>query len=143
MQGDIDTLNTNVSSNDTDIATNATNIATNTSSLSLKVDKTAATGSAQLPAGTTVQRDASPASGMIRYNTTTSSFEGYGTSWGEIGGGGGATGGGTDAWAIEHDNTITTSYTITTGKNVLSAGPLTINSGATVTVPTGSTWVIV
>ena len=61
-------------------------------------------------------------------------------------GGSGATGGGTDRWAIEHDNTITTSYVIGTGsttvKNVISAGPLTVNSGATVTVPSGSTWVI-
>lgn len=55
----------------------------------------------------------------------------------------GATGGGSDEWAIEHDNTITTSYTIGTGKNVISAGPLTVNSGATVTVPSGSTWTIV
>jgi hypothetical protein len=106
-----------------------------------KVPRTSTTGSATLPVGTTAQRDGSPASGMIRYNTTTSSFEGYGSAWGAIGGG--ATGGGTDGWALEHDNTVTTSYTISTGKNVVSAGPLTINSGATVTVPSGSTWVIV
>jgi len=55
----------------------------------------------------------------------------------------GATGGGSDEWVLEHDNTITTSYTITTNKNVISAGPLTINSGATITVPSGSNWVIV
>jgi len=55
----------------------------------------------------------------------------------------GATGGGSDEWAIEHDNTITTSYTIGTGKNVISAGPLTVNSGAVVTVPSGSNWTIV
>lgn len=107
-----------------------------------KVPRTSTTGAAKLPVGTTAQRDGSPAAGMIRYNTTTSSFEGYGSAWGAIGGGG-ATGGGTDAWALEHDNTVTTSYTISTGKNVVSAGPLTINSGATVTVPSGSTWVIV
>lgn len=106
-----------------------------------KVPRTSTTGSAKLPVGTTAQRDGSPAAGMIRYNTTTSSFEGYGSAWGAIGGG--ATGGGTDSWALEHDNTVTTSYTISTGKNVVSAGPLTINSGATVTVPSGSTWVIV
>ncbi|MBP04078.1 MAG: hypothetical protein CMA72_04760, partial [Euryarchaeota archaeon] len=35
----------------------------------------------------------------------------------------GATGGGSDTWAVEHDNTITQSYTISTGKNVISAGP--------------------
>ena len=106
------------------------------------VDQTAADGSANLPVGTTAQRDASPASGMIRFNSTITQFEGYnGTEWSSVGGG--ATGGGSDQWAVEHDNTITTSYTIGTGKNVISAGPLTVNSGATVTVPSGSNWTIV
>lgn len=106
-----------------------------------KVPRTSTTGSARLPVGTTAQRDGTPAQGMIRYNTTTLSFEGYGSAWGAIGGG--ATGGGTDAWALEHDNTITTNYTIGTGKNVINAGPMTINSGVTVTVPSGSSWSIV
>lgn len=105
--------------------------------------RTGATGSANLPVGTTAQRDGTPAAGMIRYNSTLGAFEGYSTSWGEIGGGGGATGGGSDEWALEHDNTITTSYTIGTGKNVISAGPLTVNSGAVITVPSGSNWTIV
>jgi len=112
------------------------------------VVETSATGSAEIPAGTTAQRDASPSAGYIRFNTTSTQFEGYtGTAWTNIGagagGGGGATGGGTDQWALEHDNTITTSYTISTGKNVISAGPLTVNAGATITVPSGSNWVIV
>lgn len=107
------------------------------------VQTTGATGSAELPAGTTAQRDSSPSAGYIRFNTTDSSFEGHdGSAWGAIGGGGGATGGGSDQWAVEHDNTITTSYTISSGKNVISAGPLTVNSGAVVTVPSGSNWVI-
>ncbi len=103
--------------------------------------RTSATGSSNLSVGTTAQRDGSPAAGMIRYNSTLSQFEGYGSAWGSIGGG--ATGGGSDTWAVEHDNTITTSYTIGAGKNVISAGPLTVNSGATITVPSGSNWVIV
>ena len=106
-----------------------------------KVPRTGTTGSAKLPVGTTAQRDGTPAAGMIRYNTTTSSFEGYGSAWGAIGGG--ATGGGTDAWALEHDNTITADYTVGTGKNVISAGPITINSNVTVTLPSGSNWSIV
>ena len=111
-----------------------------------KVPRTSTTGAAKLPVGTTGERDTDPTpanlTGYIRYNTTDNSFEGHnGTTWGAIGGG--ATGAGGDAWALEHDNTITTSYTIGTGKNVVSAGPLTINSGATVTVPSSSTWVIV
>ena len=55
----------------------------------------------------------------------------------------GATGGGSDEWALEHDNTITTTYTIATGKNVISAGPLSINAAATITVPAYSFWVVV
>ena len=107
-----------------------------------KVPRTSTTGSAVLPSGTELQRDGSPSAGYIRFNSDASSFEGYnGTAWGAIGGG--ATGGGTDAWALEHDNTITTNYTIGTGKNVINAGPMTINSGVTVTVPTGSSWSIV
>ena len=48
------------------------------------VDQTSSTGSANLPVGTTAERDASPAAGMIRYNSETGEFEGYTTAWGEI-----------------------------------------------------------
>jgi hypothetical protein len=41
-----------------------------------------------MPDGTTGQRPGSPAAGMFRYNTTDGKFEGYTSSWGEIGGGG-------------------------------------------------------
>ena len=44
------------------------------------------TGSLDLPAGTTAQRPSSPNSGMIRYNSELSQFEGYGSAWGAIGG---------------------------------------------------------
>jgi hypothetical protein len=55
----------------------------------------------------------------------------------------GAVGGGVDKIFVENDKTVTTDYTITTNKNAFSAGPITINSGVTVTVPTGSVWTIV
>jgi hypothetical protein len=54
----------------------------------------------------------------------------------------GAVGGGTDKAFYENDLTITTSYTIT-NKNAGTFGPVTINSGATITVGSGSTWTIV
>jgi hypothetical protein len=57
--------------------------------------------------------------------------------------GGGATGGGSDKVFYENDTTITTNYTITTNKNAMTAGPVTINSGITVTVPSGSVWSII
>lgn len=100
------------------------------------------TGYFDLPSGTTAQRPGSPNSGMIRFNTDLLQFEGHtGSAWSAVGGG--ATGGGADRWAVEHDNTITQSYTIGTGKNVISAGPITIQSGAVVTVPSTSAWSIV
>ena len=43
----------------------------------------------------------------------------------------------------EHEHTIDANYSISSGSNALSAGPITIDTGYSVTVPTGSTWVIV
>jgi hypothetical protein len=92
--------------------------------------------------GTTAQRSGSPVNGMFRYNTDLSTFEGYsGGAWGSVGGG--ATGGATDDVFYENGQTVTTNYTLTTNKNAVSAGPITINSGVTVTVPSGQSWVIV
>jgi hypothetical protein len=44
---------------------------------------------------------------------------------------------------IENAQTITANYTITDGYNAMSAGPITINSGVTVTVGDGETWTVV
>ena len=56
---------------------------------------------------------------------------------------GGAMGGGGNRVFFENDITVTNDYEITTGKNAMSAGPLTINSGVTITIPSGSDWTIV
>jgi len=107
-----------------------------------KVAKTSATGSAEIPNGTQAQRDASPSAGFFRFNTDVSKFEGYsGTAWGSVGGG--ATGGGADAVFFENDVTVTANYTIGTSKNAMTAGPVTINGGVVVTIPSGSVWTIV
>ena len=55
----------------------------------------------------------------------------------------GATGGGSDQIFYENGQTVTTNYTITNGKNAMSAGPITINTGVAVTVGTGETWTVV
>jgi hypothetical protein len=55
----------------------------------------------------------------------------------------GATGGGTDRVFYENDQVVTTAYTITSGKNAMTAGPITISDGIEVTVPSGSTWTVV
>ena len=43
----------------------------------------------------------------------------------------------------ENAQAVTSSYTITTNKSAMSAGPVTLNSSVTVTIPSGSRWVIV
>ena len=53
------------------------------------------------------------------------------------------TGGGTDAVFVETQTTVSSNYTITTNRNAMSAGPVTINGGVTVTIPSGSVWTVV
>lgn len=100
------------------------------------------TGQVKMPAGTSGQRSGSPAAGMLRFNTTTSSFEGYdGANWGAIGGGGG--GGGQAGGAILVNKTnATASYTIASGENGLSVGPVTVDTGITITVSSGQRWLV-
>jgi hypothetical protein len=94
-----------------------------------------------IPKGTTAQRPAVPVDGEIRYNTTTNQFEGYqGGAWGQLGGG--ATGGGGDEVFVENSRVVTTNYTLSTGKSAESVGPIQINSGITVTIPSDERWVI-
>ena len=100
------------------------------------------TSSLTIPSGTTAQRDGSPAVGMFRHNSTLNQFEGYNNgAWGAIGGGAGATGGGTDEVFFESDQTATTSYTLSSGKNAHTVSP-TINNGVAITVPNGAILVI-
>ena len=44
---------------------------------------------------------------------------------------------------FENGQTVTGDYSISANCNAMSAGPVTVNSGVTVTIPSGSTWVIV
>ncbi len=44
---------------------------------------------------------------------------------------------------FENDNSVDVNYSVTSGKNAMSAGPIAIKSGITVTVPSGSFWTIV
>jgi collagen type IV alpha len=95
------------------------------------------TDSIGVPSGTTAQRP-TPATGYFRFNSSTSLFEGYnGSQWNGVGV--------LNANGViyENGNTITANYTMTANKNGMSAGPITIDTGATVTIPDNSTWVII
>ena len=147
---------------------------------------TAATGAEVIPAGTTAQRDASPAAGYMRFNTTTTSFEGYsGAAWAAIGGGSAlsndtattsdiyplfaAATSGTPTTIytsnakllykpstgefkanapvalnglVMNATAVATSYTIETGYNAHSVGPVTIGGGVVITISSGQRWLV-
>ena len=95
------------------------------------------------PRLTTTQRDAisTPPAGLMIYNTTLNSYQVYnGTSWASVGGG--ATGDGADQIFIENGQTVTVNYTVPSGRNAMSTGPISVNSGVTVTISSGSNWVV-
>ena len=96
------------------------------------------TGTITTPSGTTAQRPGSPGEGMLRYNSELDEFEGYAASaWGSIGGGASAGGA-----VYENSQSITANYTMTSGTNGHSVGPITVNSGVVVTIPSGSAWLV-
>jgi hypothetical protein len=97
-----------------------------------------------LHSGTTATRPTSVTPGLIRFNSGSNTFEGYtSATWGAIGGGGGATGGGTNQAFYLNDTEVSVSYSIPSGKNAGTFGPITVASGVTVEVPSGSTWTVV
>ena len=96
------------------------------------------TGTISTPVGTTLERPGSASNGMLRYNSTLAEFEGYAASaWGSIGGGASAGGA-----VYENAQSITASYTMTTGTNGHSVGPITVVAPAVVTIPAGSHWLV-
>ena len=64
----------------------------------------------------------------------------YSTIWSQIGGG--ATGGGNDQVFVENSLVVSANYVFPTGKNASSVGPITINSGVSVTIPSTQRWVV-
>ncbi len=143
------------------------------------------TGAVQLSSGTTGQRPTG-AAGKLRFNTTTSEFEGYnGTTWASVGGSAisndtstatnlyplfasATTGTAANVYTsnaqylfkpstgelsvkaprasngiVVNSATISSDYTIATGDNAMSTGPVSVDSGVTVTVSSGSRWVVI
>lgn len=108
------------------------------------VKKSSLTGAAFIPAGTTAQRDTAQL-GAFRYNTQTNTFEGLSSAgWGQVGGGGGQMYGNAAVKAIFYNaQSIAENIDVLAGQNGLSAGPVTVENGFTVTVANGSTWTVV
>lgn len=93
------------------------------------------------PSWTTAGRPASPTAGQTGYNSTLGQLETWnGTYWIQ---GGGATGAGSDQVFYLNGQTVSTSYSIPSGKSAMSTGPVTLSSGVVVTIPSGSRYVII
>jgi len=100
------------------------------------------TGYWKVPSGTTAQRPALALAGMMRWNQTLQTYEGYdGNNWGSIGGG--ATGSGTDQVFLLNEQTVNTDYTIPDAHNATSCGPITIVDSVEVVIGDGENWSIV
>ena len=87
---------------------------------------------------------ASPSAGMFAYLTDEEAlyyYNGSASAWAPFSAG--AKGGGNDQVFFENDQTVTTSYTLSASVNAMSAGPITIAGSASVTIPSGATWVVV
>ena len=99
----------------------------------------------KIPSGTSAERPAGAGNvraGMIRYNTTLDTYEGFdGSEWGPLGGG--ATGSGTDRVFVLNEQTVNTTYTIPDEMNATSCGPITIIDTAEVIIGDGENWSIV
>ena len=82
-----------------------------------------------------------PTAGMMSFLADSSAVQVYdGVDWTEISGGGGNV---ADDVIQPNFNTISNNYTFDDNYNGVSAGPITIASGATVTVGTASAWSVV
>ena len=90
----------------------------------------------------------------LRFNTTSSgavvsgiltatSFSGDGSSLSNLPASAPVGGASTNSVFFENDTAVAVNYQITSGKNAMSAGPIAINAGIAVTVPSGSSWTIV
>ena len=80
--------------------------------------------------------------GMFSYLADTNTLEYYdGSTWAPFAAG--AKGGGTDQIFYENGTAVTADYTISSGSNAMTAGPVSIGSAITVTVPVGSVWTVV
>ena len=80
--------------------------------------------------------DTTPTS--LSYQCTNHAYMGNGLTTNTGAGGAGATGGGNDQIFSENDQVMTTSYSISANKNASCVGPISLNSGVVLTIPSTS-----
>ena len=131
---------------------NATNLSTGTVSGTLGTTAGTTTNSFIRYGGTTKASGTLYGGTSAPTNATRLNYDGYlyatrfygdGSQLTNVSGSGGAVGGSTDKIFWENDKVITANYTLTSGKNAGTFGPITINNDVIVTVPDNSVWTVV
>jgi microcystin-dependent protein len=142
VQGAIAELDSETQAQIATLSGEITTLQTDKQDAATAVTKDSQTGGAYIPSVTTLERPVAPVYGQQRANSTLNSQEWWnGTAWVPMGGG--ATGGSGNGFVYENDIHVTQNYTLTANKNGMSAGPIIVDDGVTVTVPSGSVWSIV
>jgi hypothetical protein len=101
-------------------------------------------GGVVIPSGNTGSRPTANLAGTIRFNTDLGTFENWDTvltRWRPMYGATGGTDG--NRMFFENQSNVTSDYTITTGFNAGTFGPITLNAGISVTIPSNSVWTVV
>ena len=95
------------------------------------------------PSGNTGSRPTANIAGTVRFNTDFNSLEAYDPVLQVWVPATGAVGGGNNRVFFENQQNVSNDYTITTGYNAGTFGPVTVNGGVTVTIPANSVWTVV
>ena len=98
---------------------------------------------ATLKFGGATKAQANAAGVVITGILTATSFRGDGSQLTGIAAGSPVGGASTNTVFFENDKVVSVNYQITSTKNAMTAGPISINSGIGVTVPSGCSWTIV
>ena len=112
---------------------------TNVDSLGIVTARTAVNVKNDTGVGVTINKTGINVVGVV----TATSFIGDGANLSNLPAGAPVGGASTNTVFFENDNSVDVSYTISSGKNAMTAGPIEIKSGITVTVPSGSFLTIV
>ena len=112
---------------------------TNVDSLGIVTARTAVNVNNDTGVGVTINKTGINVVGVV----TATSFIGDGANLSNLPAGAPVGGASTNTVFFENDNSVDVSYTISTDKNAMAAGPIAIKAGVTVTVPSGSFLTIV
>lgn len=139
LTGPVEGVTADPLSRDGTLAT--TEYADNADDVSLSRVRTSETGSLIVPGGTNSERDTpEPGYFYFRFNTDSSTWEGWnGTQWAPVAGSG-AVGGEGNPIMFQHDSVVTADFTVKAGKNSGSFGPLEFAPGVTISFEPGSVW---